>query len=69
MEQTWVRIYTSTDYFKAEIIRQALEASGIDAVLLNKKDSSYQFGEVQIMVPEADFAAATEIIIQQNPDQ
>lgn len=69
MEQTWVRIYTSNDYFKAEIIRQALEASGIDAVLLNKKDSSYQFGEVQIMVPEADFAAATEIIIQQNPDQ
>lgn len=69
MEQTWVRIYTSNDYFKAEIIRQALEASGIDAVLLNKKDSSYQFGEVQIMVPEADFAAATEIIIQKNPDQ
>lgn len=68
MEQRWTNIYTSTNFYQAEILRQALEANGIDAVLLNKKDSSYQFGEVQVMVPEADFAAATEIIIQQNLD-
>jgi type III secretory pathway lipoprotein EscJ len=66
MEQRWTTIYTSTNLYQAEILRQALEANGIDAVLLNKKDSSYQFGEVQVMVPEADFAASTEIIIQQN---
>ena len=68
MEQRWTNIYTSTNFYQAEILRQALEANGIDAVLLNKKDSSYQFGEVQVMVPTDDVAAATEIIIQQNLD-
>lgn len=68
MEQRWTNIYTSTNFYQAEILRQALEANGIDAVLLNKKDSSYQFGEVQVMVPADDVAAATEIIIQQNLD-
>jgi hypothetical protein len=68
MENKWVHIYTSGDFFKAELLRQALVENGVEAVLLNKKDSSYQFGEVRVMVAERDFATATEIIIQENLD-
>jgi hypothetical protein len=66
MDKNWIKIYASGDFFKAELIRQALEENDIEVVLMNKKDSSYQFGEVQLLVPESAFAQATEIIIQNN---
>ena len=66
MEKDWIKVYASSDFFKAEMLRQKLEENEIEVVLMNKKDSSYQFGEVQLFVAETNFAQATEIIIQNN---
>ena len=64
MDKGWIKVYTSADFFKTEMLRQLLEENEVEAVLLNKKDSSYQFGEVQIMVPESEFAKAIALITQ-----
>lgn len=63
MEQDWVKIYTSSDPFKAEIIRQALENHQIDAVVINKQNP-YQFGDIVVYIHQDYFHEALEIIIQ-----
>ncbi|WP_028296461.1 DUF2007 domain-containing protein [Olivibacter sitiensis] len=62
MEKDWIKLFTGTDFFKAEIARQALEEAGIHAVLLNKKDSSYGFGQVELWVHESNKAFAEEVL-------
>jgi hypothetical protein len=63
MENNWVKVYTTQDAITAEIIKQGLVENDIAAVIMNKKDSSYQnFGLVDVMVNEADLEAADAYI-------
>jgi hypothetical protein len=63
MENNWVKVYTTQDAITAEIIKQGLVENDIAAVIMNKKDSSYQnFGLVDVMVSEADLEAAEAYI-------
>lgn len=66
MDKPWIKIYTTNDFLKAELLRQALEENEIEVVILNKKDSSYQFGEVQVLVPEDQASQAKEFITLHN---
>jgi benzoyl-CoA reductase/2-hydroxyglutaryl-CoA dehydratase subunit BcrC/BadD/HgdB len=65
MEKNWVKIYTSPNFYRAEIIKQMLNENDVDAVLINKKDSSYNaFGVVEVWVHEENFSTAIELINQ-----
>lgn len=66
MTPIWTKIYTTSDPIKAELIKQLLEENDIEAVLLNKQDSSYLFGEVQVMVLESNSLKAQQIVINNN---
>lgn len=66
MAQNWTKIYTTSNPIAAELAKQVLEENGIEAVILNKQDSSYHFGEVQVLVPEADTQAAQKLL-SDNP--
>ncbi|MFM6975840.1 MAG: putative signal transducing protein [Sphingobacteriaceae bacterium] len=66
MAANWIKVYTTSDFFKAELVKQVLIENEMEAILMNKKDSSYQFGEIQILVPELQFAQAIELITQNN---
>ncbi|MFM6954571.1 MAG: DUF2007 domain-containing protein [Sphingobacteriaceae bacterium] len=66
MAQNWTKIVTTSNPITAELAKQVLEESGIEAVILNKQDSSYHFGEVQVLVPEADSQAAQKLL-SDNP--
>ncbi len=68
MDSNWVKAYSSSDFLRAELIRQLLVENDIEAVILNKKDSSYHFGEVQIWTAEADAQAAKALITQHETD-
>ncbi len=64
MEKNWVKIYTSTNFYQSEIIKQVLTEHQIDAVLLNRQDSSHRaFGNIEVYVHQEDFSHAIEIMI------
>ena len=50
MEKDWVRIYETPEEHIAELARAHLVNNGIEAVVMNKKDRTYQLGYVEIYV-------------------
>ncbi len=64
MEKNWVKIFTSADYYKSEMIKQALAGHHIDTVMLNKQDSSHRtFGNIEVYIHQKDFSNAIEVLI------
>jgi len=64
MEKNWIRIFTSTNYYQAEIVKQMLIENQIDTVLLNKQDSSHRnFGDIEVYIHQQDFGSAIEAMI------
>lgn len=64
MEAGWIKIYTSFDFFKSEMVRQVLIDREIEAIILNKQGFPYQIGEVEVYIHENNFQRALEIIIE-----
>jgi hypothetical protein len=60
----WVRIYTSHDFYKSELVRQTLIDNEIEAVIMNKQGFPYQIGEVEVYIKSAYFQQAIETIIK-----
>ncbi|HUX54366.1 MAG TPA: DUF2007 domain-containing protein [Williamwhitmania sp.] len=59
----WVLIHSFNDAFTAEIARQVLLNSDIEAVVVNKRDSSYvTLGNVELYVEPANVAIANELL-------
>lgn len=66
MEESWQVIYAAKFEHNAEIVRAVLEDNGISAIILNKKDSAYLFGEVEVYVKPDDVMKAKMIINTNN---
>jgi len=65
MEENWVLIHRTDMMHKAEIIKAILVDCEINCVIVNKKDSSYLFGDIEIYV-HANDAVQAKTIIQNN---
>jgi hypothetical protein len=64
MEKNWVKIYTSHNYYQAEITKQVLLENEIDAVLLNRQSSSHHsFGNIEVYIHQEDFSRAIELMV------
>jgi len=62
----WIKIYTTRNYAEASIIKGMLEENNIEAVVMNKMDSSYlNFGDIEIHVP-ADAATTARALIAEG---
>lgn len=66
MNNEWVKIHTSNQFFKAEMVRQVLIDNEIDAVLMNKQDSAYKFGDVEVHIHQNQFQKALAIILEND---
>lgn len=62
MDSKWALIYKSGNPYKPEILKGLLEDNGIDSVVVNKQDSSYHFGELELYVKAEDVVKAMRII-------
>jgi hypothetical protein len=62
MEKDWVKIFTSSDFYRSEIVKQMLIEHDIDAVLLNKQLSGYNIGSVEVYIHQEDFSKAVELM-------
>ncbi|RYZ99581.1 MAG: hypothetical protein EOP47_16390 [Sphingobacteriaceae bacterium] len=64
MEKNWIKIFTSFNFYQSEIIKQVLTEHQIDAVLLNRQDSSHRaFGNIEVYIHKQDFSHAIEIMV------
>jgi len=61
-----VKIYSTSAIYKAELIKGLLLENDIQAVIVNKKDSSYLFGELEVYVLNDDALQAQHIITTQE---
>ena len=48
--KSWYKIYSTDSYTEASIVKGRLEENNINAIMLNKQDSSYLFGEIELYV-------------------
>jgi hypothetical protein len=63
MEDNWLSIYSTDKPWQAEIAKQVLFDNGIEAVVINKRDSSYlAFGEVEVYVSQEDAEKSKELL-------
>lgn len=62
MEEQFILIATAADIYEGEIIRGMLEENGIEASLINKKDSEFLIGEVEVYVPADQVNQSREIL-------
>ncbi|MGV8091439.1 MAG: DUF2007 domain-containing protein [Mangrovibacterium sp.] len=63
METDFIKVFTSTDPYEADIAHDILDENNIRCVVLNQHDSMFpSIGEVEIYVHENDEAAALELL-------
>jgi hypothetical protein len=62
MTSNRVQAYTTNKLFEAEMIKQYLFDNEIQSFILNKMDSSYLFGEIEILVARDDLIRSKKLI-------
>jgi hypothetical protein len=63
MEEGWKTVFETDQHYRATIAKDVLENNGIQAVILNQKDSTYLvWGQISVMVPEFDEQTAINLL-------
>jgi hypothetical protein len=62
MNSDLVHIYSSGQVYQAELVKQMLTDHNIVAFLVNKQDSAYKFGEIEVFVGRDDVIRAKMLI-------
>jgi hypothetical protein len=65
MEPNWIKIYTTNKPHEIEFAKSILAEENIDAFVIDKKDSSYIFGEAELYVIEEN-ATKAQLILTEN---
>ena len=63
-EVNWTKIFSSTLPHEIDILQGMLAEAGIESVIINKKDSSYLFGDIELYVNATDAFLAQQLINQ-----
>jgi len=58
----WQTVFKTTTPHQAEIIKAVLEDLDIQSVIVNKKDSSYLFGQIELRVESENVIKTLKII-------
>ncbi len=58
----WQKVFQDKQEYRAEIVKAVLSDNEIQAVLLTKKDSAYQFGHYEVLVSPDHVIRALKII-------
>jgi hypothetical protein len=63
----WAQVYTTSDTFEADLIKENLQSEGLDAAVLSQKDRSFSvdlgdLSPVRILVPAYEYLDATRLL-------
>lgn len=61
--------YTTNQHFEAEMIKKYLFDREIKAFILDKMDSNYRFGEIEVLVYRDDLIRAKKLIGEFHKDE
>ncbi len=64
MHDNWIVIYSTAELYEAEMIRSMMTDNGIECVIMNKKDSTYGFGEIEVYVATHDALKAKQLMLE-----
>ncbi len=59
---SWQTIFKTTNAHQAEIVKAVLQDLDIQSVIVNKKDSSYLFGQIELRVENENVIKSLKII-------
>lgn len=62
MDSNWALIYTTGNPYTSDLVQGLLEENNIHSVIINKRDSSYHFGEIELYVKPGDVVSAKRLI-------
>lgn len=62
MQTDWVLVYSTDQMYKALIVKESLSEEDIDSFIINKKDSAYTFGDVELYVRPDDAVRSIHFI-------
>jgi len=62
VEANLVHIFSSGQAYQVEMVRQMLTDHNIQSFLVNKQDSAYKFGEVELYVDRDEVIRAKKLI-------
>jgi len=66
MDKDWVKIKSTANSYEAEIMKGLLQENNIEAVIINKQDSAYLFGELELYVHMDQVLRAKRILTLHN---
>ena len=64
MFDNWIVIYSTAQLYEAEMVRSFMAENEIECVIMNKKDSTYGFGDIEVYVPTAEAFKAKQLILE-----
>ena len=64
MDNDKVHIYSSGNPLKAELVRQMLTDHNMQSFIINKQDSAYKFGDIELYV-HRDHVIRAKMLIQE----
>ncbi len=62
MEKNWICVYSTNTAYRAEIAKDVLTENEIDAVIINKQDSNYMFGLLEVYVERDNAIKAKHLL-------
>jgi len=62
MGKDWELVFSTDLLYKAEMVKDILEDNGLEAVVLNKQDSVYRIGEIEVYTRPNDIIRAKFLI-------
>jgi len=62
MERDWALIYSIGKLYQAEMVKSILEDNDIEVVLINKQDSFYLIGDIEVYVKPEEVIRAKFLI-------
>ncbi len=62
MNNDWVIVHSTNKVYRAEMIKQILAENGIESFIINKMDSNYLFGDIEIYTKPDNVMIAKLII-------
>ncbi len=66
MDSNWRKIYSNTLEHRVKIVQAVLDDAGISSVIMNRKDSAYLFGDLELYVQAENVIRAKQIINRES---